>query len=65
MQRQVVPLMIPDAPLVGTGMESVIASDSGAVVRVKKDGVVKFVDSSKVVVESFLNAVFPKYKFMI
>ena len=53
MQRQAVPLMIPDAPLVGTGMEAVIASDSGAVVKIKKDGVVKFVDSSKVVVESF------------
>jgi DNA-directed RNA polymerase subunit beta len=53
MQRQAVPLMIPDAPLVGTGMESVIAADSGAVVKIKKDGVVKFVDSSKVVVESF------------
>lgn len=52
MQRQAVPLMHADAPLVGTGMEAVIASDSGAVVKIKKDGVVKFVDSSKVVVES-------------
>jgi DNA-directed RNA polymerase subunit beta len=52
MQRQAVPLMVPDAPLVGTGMEAVIAADSGAAVRAQKDGVVKFVDSSKIVIES-------------
>lgn len=52
MQRQAVPLLRPDAPLVGTGMEAVIAADSGAAVRAKKDGVVKFVDASKIVVES-------------
>ena len=52
MQRQAVPLLRPDAPLVGTGMESVIAADSGAAVRAKKTGIVKFVDASKIVVES-------------
>ena len=52
MQRQAVPLLHPQAPLVGTGMESVIAADSGAAIRAKKTGLVKFVDSSKVVVES-------------
>jgi DNA-directed RNA polymerase subunit beta len=52
MQRQAVPLLRPDAPLVGTGMESVIAADSGAAIRAKKTGIVKFVDSSKIVVES-------------
>jgi DNA-directed RNA polymerase subunit beta len=52
MQRQAVPLLRPDAPLVGTGMESVIATDSGAVVRAKKDGVVKFVDATKIIIES-------------
>ena len=52
MQRQAVPLLRPDAPLVGTGMEAVIAADSGAAVKAKKDGVVKFVDASKIVVES-------------
>ncbi len=52
MQRQAVPLLRPDAPLVGTGMESIIASDSGAVVRANRDGVVKFVDASKIVIES-------------
>ena len=53
MQRQAVPLLRPDAPLVGTGMEAVIAADSGAAVRSKSDGVVKFVDASKIVIESF------------
>ena len=52
MQRQAVPLMHPSAPIVGTGMESVIAADSGAAVRAKKAGVVKFVDASKIVVET-------------
>ncbi len=52
MQRQAVPLLRPDAPLVGTGMEAVIAADSGAAVKAKKSGVVKFVDASKIVVES-------------
>ena len=52
MQRQAVPLMRPDAPLVGTGMESVIATDSGAVVHAKRDGVVKFVDATKIIIES-------------
>jgi DNA-directed RNA polymerase subunit beta len=52
MQRQAVPLLRPDAPLVGTGMEAVIAADSGATLKAKKDGVVKFVDAAKIVVES-------------
>ena len=51
MQRQAVPLLRPDAPLVGTGMEAIIATDSGATVRAKNDGVVKFVDSSKIIIE--------------
>jgi DNA-directed RNA polymerase subunit beta len=51
MQRQAVPLLRPDAPLVGTGMEAIIAMDSGATVKAKHDGVVKFVDSSKIIIE--------------
>jgi DNA-directed RNA polymerase subunit beta len=57
MQRQAVPLLRPDAPLVGTGMEAVIAADSGAAVRAKRNGVVKFVDASKIVVESLEDGV--------
>jgi DNA-directed RNA polymerase subunit beta len=52
MQRQAVPLVSPDAPLVGTGMESVVAFDSGSVVKSKYKGIVRFVDSSKIIIES-------------
>lgn len=60
MQRQAVPLVNPDAPMVGTGMEAIIALDSGAVVKNKYDGIVKFVDSSKVIVESFTEDKIPQ-----
>ncbi|MFT5703342.1 MAG: DNA-directed RNA polymerase subunit beta [Rickettsiales bacterium] len=60
MQRQAVPLVNPDAPLVGTGMESIIALDSGGVVKNKRDGIVKFVDSSKIIIESFLEDKIPQ-----
>ncbi len=52
MQRQAVPLLRPQSPLVGTGTESIIASDSGAIIKNKFDGEVKFVDANKIVVES-------------
>ncbi|MDO9529747.1 MAG: DNA-directed RNA polymerase subunit beta [Syntrophales bacterium] len=51
MQRQAVPLVKPEYPLVGTGMESVIARDSGAVIIAKRSGVVKSVDASRIVIE--------------
>ena len=43
MQRQAVPLLQPEAPLVGTGMEHVVARDSGAVVVAKRAGVIEYV----------------------
>ncbi|MCX7816571.1 MAG: DNA-directed RNA polymerase subunit beta [Syntrophales bacterium] len=52
MQRQAVPLLRPAVPLVGTGMESVVAKDSGAVVVARRDGVVESVDASRIVVRS-------------
>ena len=51
MQRQAVPLMRPAVPLVGTGMEAIVARDSGAVVAAKRDGVVENVDASRIVVK--------------
>ncbi|MBS4197851.1 DNA-directed RNA polymerase subunit beta [Lederbergia citri] len=48
MQRQAVPLMQPEAPLVGTGMEYVSAKDSGAAVICKHDGIVEHVESREV-----------------
>ena len=51
MQRQAVPLMKPAVPLVGTGMEAVVARDSGAVVVAKRAGIVESVDASRIVVK--------------
>ncbi|MEW6162830.1 MAG: DNA-directed RNA polymerase subunit beta [Nitrospirota bacterium] len=50
MQRQAVPLLQPEAPIVGTGMEYVAARDSGALVLAKRAGVVESVDASRIVV---------------
>ncbi|MDR2681913.1 MAG: DNA-directed RNA polymerase subunit beta [Holosporaceae bacterium] len=52
MQRQAVPLLRAQAPLVGTGMESVVARDSGVAVLAKKDGIVDQVDADRIVVRS-------------
>ncbi|TNE42919.1 MAG: DNA-directed RNA polymerase subunit beta [Alphaproteobacteria bacterium] len=52
MQRQAVPLMRADAPLVGTGMESVVARDSGAAVAARRPGVVDQVDATRIVVRA-------------
>jgi DNA-directed RNA polymerase subunit beta len=51
MQRQAVPLLRPEVPLVGTGMEGVVARDSGAVIVARRSGVVESVDASRVVVK--------------
>lgn len=50
MQRQAVPLMQTEAPLVGTGMEAVVAKDSGVTVIAKRDGIVDQVDAKRIVV---------------
>ncbi len=50
MQRQGVPLLRPDAPIVGTGLEGRAARDSGAVVIAMEDGVVEYVDGTKIVI---------------
>ncbi len=57
MQRQAVPLLIPEAPLVGTGLEGRCAQDSGAVVVAEEDGVVEYVDGFKIVIASKQNRV--------
>jgi DNA-directed RNA polymerase subunit beta len=51
MQRQAVPLMRTQAPLIGTGLESVVARDSGVTVVAKRDGLVESVDASRIVVK--------------
>jgi len=50
MQRQSVPLLVNEAPLVGTGMEGVTARDSGAVILAKRNGIVDSVDSERIIV---------------
>ncbi len=50
MQRQAVPLIQPEAPIIGTGMEYRTAKDSGVCKVAKRDGVVEFVSSGKIVV---------------
>jgi DNA-directed RNA polymerase subunit beta len=50
MQRQAVPLLRADAPVVGTGLERTVARDSGAVVLCKRGGVVDSVDAERIIV---------------
>jgi len=52
MQRQAVPLLQPEAPYVGTGMEHIVARDSGAVVLARRPGVVEYVSANRVVVRA-------------
>ena len=55
MQRQAVPLLQPESPIVGTGVEFVAARDSGAIVLAKRGGVVESVDASRIVVRTTEN----------
>jgi DNA-directed RNA polymerase subunit beta len=50
MQRQAVPLLVPEAPIVGTGMEQKVALDSGALIASETDGVVSYVDAEKIII---------------
>ncbi|MFH0812836.1 MAG: DNA-directed RNA polymerase subunit beta [Pseudomonadota bacterium] len=50
MQRQAVPLMVTEAPLIGTGMEKGVAKDSGVTVVAQRSGIVESVDSTRIVV---------------
>src|SRR5216684_1756971 len=52
MQRQAVPLLRPEAPLVGTGMEEVVARDSGSAITARRAGVVDQVDATRIVVRA-------------
>ncbi|QWD96654.1 DNA-directed RNA polymerase subunit beta [Polynucleobacter sp. MG-6-Vaara-E2] len=50
MQRQAVPCLRPDKPLVGTGLERIVAVDSGTVVLANRGGIVDYVDANRVVI---------------
>ena len=61
MQRQAVPLLMPEAPIVGTGIEYRAAKDSGITVTAKNDGIVEKVTGDEVIVRN-KNNVLDKYK---
>jgi DNA-directed RNA polymerase subunit beta len=68
MQRQAVPLLFPEAPLVGTGMEKKAAYDSGVCIKAKKNGEVIKVTSQEVIIkpddaESEVNDLYPMVKY--
>ena len=52
MMRQAVPLLKPEAPLVGTGIESDVALDSGVTIVAKKDGIVDKIDGKRIVIKA-------------
>lgn len=51
MQRQAVPLLRPEAPIVGTGFEEIIARDSRSMIVAEADGIVEYVSSDKIIVK--------------
>eukprot|EP01037_Dinobryon_pediforme_P048588 gene48588-biopygen11397 len=52
MQRQAVPLVRADAPLVGTGMEAIVARDSGAAISARRTGIIDQVDATRIVIRA-------------
>ena len=52
MQRQAVPLVKADAPLVGTGMEAIVARDSGAAIAARRTGIVDQIDATRIVIRA-------------
>ncbi len=64
MQRQAVPLLVTEAPIVGTGIEYKAACDSGAVVLAKNSGIVEFVDGTSVKIRRDDNGEIDTYKML-
>jgi len=55
MQRQAVPLLRPESPVVGTGLEGIVVRDSRVLVNAEHDGVVEYVDAKQIIVRSVRN----------
>lgn len=55
MMRQAVPLLRPESPIVGTGLERQVASDSRVLINAERDGIVKYVDANKIVIKYTLS----------
>jgi DNA-directed RNA polymerase subunit beta len=51
MMRQAVPLLRPEAPIVGTGLERQVASDSRVLINAEGNGVVEYVDANKITIK--------------
>ncbi|MDG1337861.1 MAG: DNA-directed RNA polymerase subunit beta, partial [Flavobacteriaceae bacterium] len=51
MMRQAVPLLKPESPIVGTGLEKSVASDSRVLINAERDGVVDYVDANKIIIK--------------
>ena len=51
MMRQAVPLLLPQSPIVGTGLEKQVASDSRVLINAESDGTVKYVDANEIVIK--------------
>ncbi|HVN95405.1 MAG TPA: DNA-directed RNA polymerase subunit beta [Syntrophorhabdaceae bacterium] len=51
MQRQAVPLLVPEAPLIGTGMEKMVGRDSRVTIIAKHDGIIESVDASRIILK--------------
>ena len=51
MQRQAIPLIKPSSPIVGTGIERIVAQDSKLLINAENDGVVEYVDSEKIIIK--------------
>ncbi|MGC4030184.1 MAG: DNA-directed RNA polymerase subunit beta [Tepidisphaeraceae bacterium] len=62
MQRQAVPLLMSDPPIVATGMEKPVAQNSGMVVRAERAGVVTYVDADKLLIDNADEYVFRKFQ---
>jgi DNA-directed RNA polymerase subunit beta len=60
MQRQAVPLLVTEAPVVGTGLERAVAENSGMLIKAEKAGTVTFVDATRIEVEG---KIYPLQKF--
>ncbi len=64
MQRQAVPLLVAEAPMVGTGMESRAARDSGVTVQARNAGVVEYVDGQRIVIRRNDNGEIDQYNLL-
>ncbi|MBN2285131.1 MAG: DNA-directed RNA polymerase subunit beta [Tissierellales bacterium] len=64
MQRQAVPLMVTEAPIIGTGMEYKSALDSGVVVIAQNDGIAVSVEASRIMIKRDDNGTIEKYKIL-